>query len=72
MLPSRLKQLIETSLGAEVVMTRTDDTFVPLGNAHGNSQRAASGSVHIHSRQFQPGTIRARRGNVLSELHIIP
>jgi N-acetylmuramoyl-L-alanine amidase len=27
---TRLKQLIETELGAEVVMTRSDDSFVPL------------------------------------------
>ena len=26
----RLKEMLETQLGAEVVMTRTDDTFVPL------------------------------------------
>jgi N-acetylmuramoyl-L-alanine amidase len=56
----RLKELIETELGAEVVMTRSDDTFVPLESRTeiANKQEADLFlSIHANSSR-----IRAARG----------
>ena len=53
---NRLKELIETQLGAEVVMTRTDDTFVPLESrtAIANQQQAdLFVSIHANSSRVR-------------------
>jgi N-acetylmuramoyl-L-alanine amidase len=52
----RLRELIETELGAEVVMTRADDTFVPLESrtATANQQEADLFiSIHANSSRMR-------------------
>ena len=53
---ARLKQLIEAGLGAEVVMTRTDDSFVPLEARTAIANQQASDlfiSIHANSSRVQ-------------------
>lgn len=56
---SRLRQLIETSLGAEVVMTRTEDKFVPLETrtAIANQQQADL-FISIHANSSRARSVR--------------
>jgi N-acetylmuramoyl-L-alanine amidase len=55
----RLKQLIETELGAEVVMTRSDDNFVPLETrtAIANQQQADL-FISIHANSSRVRSVR--------------
>ncbi len=55
----RLKELIESQVGAEVVMTRTDDTFVPLETrtAFANQQNADL-FISIHANSSNSKTVR--------------
>jgi N-acetylmuramoyl-L-alanine amidase len=55
----RLKELIENSLGAEVVMTREDDTFVALENrtAVANQQQADL-FISIHANSSSSPSVR--------------
>jgi N-acetylmuramoyl-L-alanine amidase len=55
----RLKQLIETELGAEVVMTRTDDSFVPLETRTTlANQQEADLFISIHANSSRVRTVR--------------
>ena len=56
---SRLKQLSETDLGAEVVMTRSDDSFVPLETrtAMANEQQADL-LISIHANSSRVRSVR--------------
>src|SRR6185295_1056904 len=56
---SRLKDLIESQIGAEVVMTRSDDSFVPLETrtAIANQQNADL-FVSIHANSSNSKTVR--------------
>ncbi|PYS54878.1 MAG: hypothetical protein DMG13_06560 [Acidobacteria bacterium] len=52
----RLKQLIESELGAEVVMTRSDDSFVPLETRTALANEQASDlfiSIHANSSRVR-------------------
>jgi len=55
----RLKQLVETEMGAEVVMTRTEDTFVPLETrtAIANEQQADL-FISIHANSSRVRSVR--------------
>ena len=55
----RLRQLIENELGAEVVMTRTDDSFVPLESrtAMANDQQADL-FISIHANSSRVRSVR--------------
>jgi N-acetylmuramoyl-L-alanine amidase len=63
----RLKQLIEAELGAEVVMTRTDDSFVPLEErtALANRERADL-FVSIHANSSPASSARGVETFVLN------
>jgi N-acetylmuramoyl-L-alanine amidase len=55
----RLKSLIETELGAEVVMTRNDDTFVPLETRTViANQQEADLFISIHANSSKTKTVR--------------
>jgi len=56
---TRLKQLVETELGAEVVMTRAEDTFVPLETrtAIANEQQADL-FISIHANSSRVRSVR--------------
>ncbi len=68
----RLGRLLETRLGADVIYTRDDDTFIPLETrtAIANEHQADLFiSIHANSSQRSRG---ARRRDLLSELHLEP
>jgi N-acetylmuramoyl-L-alanine amidase len=55
----RLKELIETELGAEVVMTRTEDIFVPLESRTAiANQQEADLFVSIHANSSSVRSVR--------------
>jgi N-acetylmuramoyl-L-alanine amidase len=55
----RLKELIESELGAEVVMTRTDDSFVPLGTRTTiANQQEADLFISIHANSSRVRSVR--------------
>ena len=55
----RLKQLVETSLGAEVVMTRSEDAFVPLETRTSlANQQQADLFISIHANSSRVRSVR--------------
>jgi N-acetylmuramoyl-L-alanine amidase len=55
----RLKQLIETGIGAEVVMTRTDDSFVPLeARTAIANQQGSDLFISIHANSSRVKSVR--------------
>ena len=50
----KLKKLLEHNTGCEVVMTRSDDTFIPLEERTAIANRKGRGFVHLDSCQCQP------------------
>src|SRR5262249_20116860 len=55
----RLKDLIETDLGAAVVMTRDDDSFIPLEARTGiANQQGADLFISIHANSSNVRTVR--------------
>ena len=65
----RLGKLIEEQLGAEVIYTRTDDTFIPLDRAHCVGEREEGGPVPFDSRQLVARAAYHGRRDVLPEFH---
>ena len=53
-LAKRLKTLIETQMGAEVVLTRDVDTFVALESRTQRANQEKADLFHFDSRQFEP------------------
>ncbi len=67
----RLGKLLEARLGAEVVYTRKDDTFIPLETRTAiANQEQADLFVSIHANSSRDPNARGR-GNLLPELHFV-
>jgi N-acetylmuramoyl-L-alanine amidase len=67
----RLGKLLDTRLGAQVVYTRKDDTFHSTRNQNGNCKPGAGGPLCFDSREFEPRSECARRGNLLLKFHFV-
>jgi N-acetylmuramoyl-L-alanine amidase len=62
MSPKRLQTLVETQLGAEVVMTRDSDTFVPLeSRTQMANDEKADLFLSIHVNSSPEKSVRGRR-----------
>ena len=64
----RLGKLLESRLGAEVILTRNDDNYIPLDERAGDGEPVAGGFVRLGARELQRLAFGARRGNLLHEL----
>ena len=65
----RLGKLIEEKMGAEVIYTRSDDTFIPLeGRTALANEKKADLFLSIHANSSPIAAHHGRR-NLLSELH---
>jgi N-acetylmuramoyl-L-alanine amidase len=63
----RLKQLIESELGAEVVMTRSDDTFIPLETRTSMAnEKEADLFISIHANSSRVRSVRGTETYVLN------
>jgi N-acetylmuramoyl-L-alanine amidase len=63
----RLKQLIETELGAEVVMTRGDDTFIPLETRTSiANEKEADLFISIHANSSRVRSVRGTETYILN------
>ena len=68
----RLGKLLHDRLGAEIIYTRSDDTFIPLETRTAIANKAQADlflSIHANSSTMRQ---RARSGDVLPELHVGP
>jgi N-acetylmuramoyl-L-alanine amidase len=64
---TRLKHLIETELGAEVVMTRTDDNFIPLETRTAiANEKEADLFISIHANSSRIRSVRGVETFVLN------
>ena len=63
----RVGHLIESRIGAEVIYTRKDDTYLPARKARRDCQPGPSQAVRIRPRKLQRLSFRSRCGDVLLE-----
>jgi len=49
----RLGKLLKQRLGADVIFTRDNDTFIPLETTYGHCQQGPGRSLPFHTRQFE-------------------
>ena len=68
----RLGKLLHDRLGAEIIYTRSDDTFIPLETRTAIANKAQADLFHLDPCKLVAGRERARRGDLLPELHVGP
>ncbi len=67
----RVGKLLHDRLGAEIIYTRSDDTFIPLETRTAIANKAQADLVSFDPCKLFARCERARGGDVLSELYVV-